>query len=447
MAQLQQLVRSANERNVRIYPVHATGLAAPGENAHVDIDNALVYMASESGGRYVQRTNRLQTGFALAAEDMACSYRVAFRVRPRFSGRAKAITVRVTGADRLFRVRHRRTLDDPTREQIRTQAIRGALLSPSSARSFPVSVTAAPLFHHRGGARVRVEAGVSFRDLLPLPNPERGAGVRTVRVEFGGEIVPVMPQAEGVPRESDWADVDLGRESVGFGRQADLILLPPRPGRLLPDSVAAVEEFDAPPGSYRAVVVVSDPATGSVAAGTADFRVGEVPDRLGPIGLAAEDPRMVPVDSGVIPGAATDPAVGKQGRITPASPAIPARARMVLSPDAVVGVPAYLFYGVCLEMSGAPPPPTEESRIALVRERLTRVLECDPPATLPAWPSVISARGSGGPCFLVLESLSASLGAPSRCRYRVSLGDAGGAAETRSREFTLFTASLFGPAR
>ena len=448
MMHLDRLVRSANERNVRIYPVHATGLVAPGENAHVDIDGALTHLASETGGRCVQRTNLLQTGFALAGEDLACSYRVAFRVRPRFSGRSKTITVRVTDEERVFRIRHRRTLDDPTREQIHTEAIRGALLSPSSARSFPVSVTATALLHHRGGARIRIEARVALRDLLSLPDPDRGAGTRMVRVEFGGEIVPVMPEAEAGPREGDWADVDLGRESAGFGRQAELALPPPRPGHILPDSVAVVEEFDVPPGSYRAVVVASDLATGSVAAGTADFRVEDVPARLGPIGLAAEDPRVVPVNSGVSPGAAAAPPEGKQGRIRPVPAAIPPQARVTDSPDPMIGAPAYLYYGVCPETPGAPPaPPTGESWIALVREQLTRVLECDPPLALAAPPSVISAGGSGGTCFLVLESLPASSEAPSRCRYQVSLGGPGGATETRSREFTLSAASFPVPDR
>ena len=55
---LQDLATAANERNVRIYPVHASGMSA---GRVPDSNDALFMLASETGGQYIHGTNRITT--------------------------------------------------------------------------------------------------------------------------------------------------------------------------------------------------------------------------------------------------------------------------------------------------------------------------------------------------------------------------------------------------
>ncbi len=414
---LQTIVRAANDQGLRVYPVRLGG----GERA----DNALTMLATETGGQYLEGTNRAASIFERLARDLSCFYRVGFRIRPEVVGRDAPLEIRIRGDGGPYRVRARRTFGLPTGAERTEEQVRSALLRPSFARAFPVSLTAAPIFGHARGARVRIEVEVPLAELLGLPSPDQGSESRRVIVEIGGEVVPLRAGASAGPRSPDadlWAEVDTGRKAWSFGRRSEITIPPPTHGRTPPRRVVQVEEIDAPPGRYRVAAVVHDQQAGTVAAAVTDLEIGGTPPLLGDVRLFTDDPEAVIPRSGAGEEGGTAPRAPGPREVTAASPLLPSSLLAVQDGPLPRGAPARLVYGVC--------------RADLGGSRLERRLACGSASStgrLP--PPAIVRTAKSSPCVVVVDTLPEERLAPGPCRFEVAVQGREGGRESRSLAF------------
>ena len=418
MHEVQQLAQAANERDVRVYPVAAGGLGA-------GVDNAMTMLATETGGRWVENTNDLGVAFKRVAEDSSCFYRVGFRTRSRFRGKADTVVVKIAG-DGKYRVRHRRTVYDGTHEERNTDRIQAAMLHPRGATELPVLVSATSLLHHGAGARVRVQIGLPLDELLALRSTDPDRKGSNAWLQIGGSVIPVESQEEdglgGV-----WSKVDRRRESFHFSQSAALQL--PESAEGSRRLVLLTRELDVPPGRYRIVAVVQDQLVGTVGAGVAFLEIPKLPPAMTDIQLAVRSGNaLLPTEKGDRRDRAEKG--GKDSRITAAKATLPAN--LVPRDDAVLrkGEPAELVFGLCIpadETSGGG---------SFATWRLHRSLSCDGGRT----PAVLSARRVPAPgledrCVVVVEPLAAGSLAPGHCRFEVTLEAPGGRYESRSLSF------------
>jgi len=435
---MRKLARAANERNVRIYPVYAGGLKPYVGTGRVD--DSLTMLASETGGRWVEKTNDLSLAFDHVAEDASCSYRIGFTVRPEFSGRSERIAVEVSGG-RRYRLRYRRTLDDPTREEREADRLRAALLDPVSSDAFPVTVTAAPLVQRGDGARVRIQVTVALASLLDLPAGEPGTEARQVRVQIGGTVVPLRPREPGVeelPAGWVWENVAEERSPWSFADGA-VLMLPAEDAAEAeaPGRVVLAREIDVPPGDYRLVTAVQDRLAGEISARVTDFRVEESAPALGEIHLAVEDPRGVFLD-GVEEGDESEPSGGpKKKKIVPAVRPLLAEVLMPQTAGLAPHRTVRLFYPLCTPESGArSEEPPEADLDPFAGWELTRTLTCRDgalPVELVGSPVRLTGAGSG--CVLMVDSIPGGALPPGRCRFEVGLTLPDGASAVRALEF------------
>ena len=420
---LREVATAANERNVRLYPVRA--------GAEKRADDAFTMLATETGGQYVEGSNRLDVAFDRVKEDASCFYRIGFRTRPRYSGRTETILVRILGKDRIYRARYRRSLDDPTREERVEDIVRASYLDPDSAHGFPISVTATELSRHGDGSRVRVEASLPLKGLLALPAPVSAPSKRQVSVDIGGQVVPLRARDtldRGSPRHRVWADVEVDRQPFVFGRRAMLTVPTSALGGDARVRVVRTEDFDAPPGLYRVVVVAYDQHAGAAAAALTDFEVSGTPRPLGEIGAAAEDPEAI-----VIQGEGTQqkehPHVHRRskGELAAAPPLLPPRALVIKNQTIGPGRPVHFFYTLC-DGRGS-------SGTIFERWRLNRTISCGS-AGVP-WslaPGPIPPPNQGDRCAFLVDTVAADSFDPGACHFEVVLERPGGIRDLRALE-------------
>jgi hypothetical protein len=425
---LQDLATAANERNVRIYPVHAEGLVAGRRSGK---DDALQMLASETGGQYVFNTNRLTDVIDRAATDASCFYRVGFRVRPEFSGRTQRITVEITAAGN-YRVRHRRTLHDPTREERDRDRIRAALLDPPSSRAIPVAASAYDLYEAIAGARVRLEIHVSLEDLLDLPAGETGTESRQVRLQVGGTVVPqISPdEREDALGSTTWSYADLKRESWSFARQSVLQLPADRSERTTTHLLAS-QEVHAPPGDYRLVAVVLDELAQVVGTGIVDFSIESQTSGLSKLRLASASPETIALHEERQPEAREK---RKKRSVTPLPPALPDGVRVVesMAPEA----DGFLVYSMCDPVAASGKKESSDGP-RFGGWQIERFLQCagDPePVVLTATPMRSLAEGED--CIVLMELLPAPLPA-GPCRATMQLTRPGSKPEARELAFSV----------
>ena len=421
---LKQLSHAANERHVRIYPVAAGGGTA---------DNAFTFLASETGGLVTEGTNRLLDAFTHIGEDASCFYRTGFHVIPRETGTSQRITVKIQGNSKNYRVRHRRTLDDPTAEQQAVDTVRAAFLDPHQARSFPVSIAAYPLVPGLEGGRIRLEMAVDLKHLLGLPGADNNG---RISVEVGAMVFPLLPGEPDYETDEGgaWVGVDTGWEPWQFARKAVLIL-PPGSGGDMAHTLVAVQEIQAPPGPLRIVAVVQDLQAGTLGAGMGDFRVPEERPVLGQLRLAAEEPGSVML------GWQQEAAEGKSSkRIVPLDALLPERALLQEEKSLRREAPAFLVYSLCDPSVSIDVPETEtqaDTAAAFEGWTLSSILDCGAghPGAMPTSPAIPRVEG-GDSCTLIVESVpSWALSVPGDCRYQVTLERPVGKQEARDLSF------------
>ncbi len=418
---LRQLSHAANERNVRIYPVAAGGGVA---------DSAFTFLASETGGRVTERTNRMLDAFTRIGKDASCFYLVGFQVVPRDTGTSQRISVRIRGEAKNYRVRHRRTLDDPTAEQQAVDAVSAAFLNPRQVRSFPVSAAAYPLAPGFEGGRIRLEVAVQLKDLLALPGPD---GKSWFSVELGAMVFSLLPGASD--QETDeggaWVGVDEGWEPWRFARKAVLIQ-PSGSGGGVPEALVAVQEIRAPPGPLRIVAVVRDLHAGTLGAGMENFHVPKERPVLCALKLAAEDVRSVMLgwqqEVGEVKG---------RKRIVSLEALLPERALLREEKSLRREASAFVVYSLCDPGARIDAPQAATQAVAPVAFKgwtLTGTLDCGAGAkpTSPVIPHV----AAGDSCALVVEPIpSWELSAQGNCRYQVTLDRPGSEREVRDLSF------------
>jgi|GEM_PF-3388376 len=434
------LAAQANERNVRIYAVQASGLG-PGN----EIEEPLVVLSEETGGRSVHGTNDLGVVFVRMEEDFSCFYRVGFRLPSTHSGNLKTILVRIGEYDRGYRVRYRRSVEDPTRQKQELDRLSAAFLAPESARAFPVEIGLTRLFDSARGSRVRIDVAVPTDGLLALPSGDPNR--LQMSVQFGGQIVPQRAgfTPAGSSEKNAWADVDPKRDTFTFNRQAEIHLPQSRTTSHRPTRIVYAIEIDVPPGDYRVVVAVQDDRSGSVAAQLADFHAEEAWSPLGAIGMANEDSATV-IILAPDPAMKDRPPSGKgKSEILQAEHSLPPKLLPLLSDSAVEvqGKPSF-YYALC-----APQAAVEKLGHDSVAEQeplagwtIRRSVACggESEIDLPSRPVPDISPDTG--CALLVDALPAGSLKAGSCRFEVRLERPGAETLARVVDFLAAEANL-----
>lgn len=404
---VRRLASAANESNVRIYPVDAGGLE--GEK-----DDSMFQLASETGGRFYRGSNDVTPTLGWIAADEDCFYRMGFRVEPRFSGSVDRIGIEIDSPreTRKYRLRYRRTLSDPTREEREVDRIRAALIDPSTAEDVPVLVQAAALLSGEERGRARLQIRVPFEMLLGIPAGEPGAGLRQVSVHLAGSVVRLLDEPSGTPRSgSVLAQADTRRPPWSFNREV-LLQLPE--GAAAGRELLLAREIDVPPGRYRIIAVVEDRLAGELGAAAADVVVPEPRDGLGEPVLLTTNPRFFALEP--IPEEATadgdDPgAVGMA-----AEPSLPADWALDDGSGLVPSSVGRVVYEVCGE-GGTP----------------ERALVCGGRRFPTPMPSQVLGTGGIAPgCELRSDLLPVERAGPGACTYEITAELPDGRREVRS---------------
>jgi len=417
---LHALATAANERNIRIYPVHASGLQV---GAGIGVNDALSMLASETGGRYIHGTNRIATVIERAGEDATCFYRVGFRVRPRFSGGTARIAVRIEG--NRYRVRHRRTLHDPTRSERDRDQLRAAFLDPDAAASFPVNPVVSMLHGDADSARVRFQVSVARSDLLDLAAGATGSEARQLRVQAGGTVLPLVSDLTKdvhPTRGQAWSDVDHKRKVWSFARQS--VLRISHDDRQLRD-LMLVQEVELPVGDYRLVAVVQDQLARTISAGKIDFTVEPTTDPIGRIRLAYIEATTLPIEE------PRDDRLerrhGKRnGEPVPLPSSLPAGSVLARDSTFPAGREAWLVYSLC-------DPSGNKGEPQFAGWAIDRVLVCNnqpsPAVTVP-----IPDPEAGDSCIVLVDPLSSSMPAGA-CETQVTVHRPGSPPATSTLSF------------
>jgi len=430
---LEEVAKAANERNVRIYAVQPAGLKT-GLPHGLDIEGAMTMLATETGGGYVQGTNRIGQAFDRVGQDLDCYYRLGFRMSPRHTGSTERVTVRI-GEDPLrYRLHYRRTLVDPTRLQEEQDAIQAAYLAPGAAHGFPLSAAARRLYDCAQGTRFRIEISVPLEGIFLRPNPPSGS-VATLR--FGGQILSLRAGTSHAPasRANPWFDVDSQRPGWSFNRSADIRLPPAKRGGRDVIRVLYTTEMDVPAGDYRMVAVAEDPVTRSVSAALVDLTARNSTEVLGEPLVALRDPRTVFVDGSSAGSASAASTASNKDDIKGARSLVPAKLSLSDEP-AFTGGPGELLYPVCLPAPVEPDSQTGASRPPAAGWRLlSRVVCGETSRTLPPLP-LEGLDGKAG-CSLVARDVPQEIWVPGPCRVETSMEGEGAPQEIRLLEVTV----------
>ncbi len=426
MSYLRQIARGANRRNVRIY-----GVAAGGGR----VSDAITFLSTENGGRYVENTNDLGMVLHRAREDAACFFRLGFRTRPSYDGSTKKIIVRVEGGSR-YRLRHTRSLEDPTLEQMDRDMLLAAFLDPPAADAFPLSVEVVPLFDHAHGTRMRVQIQVPVSGILSLPVMVDGESLRQMRVQAGISVITLTESDAAVGVQELGFDVDEDTKLLEFSRQSVLTFPASATASKESRHLAFAEEMDAPPGAYRLVLVVQDRLARTVAAAVTEFQVPDERRALGAVRLLLEDPLAVAMKRENPPQARH----GKPGRLVGAALSLPdgARVRSAVSLDRSKAVS--LLYGMC--DTRLPAGKTEEAWKPFQGWQINRSLECDGGGEpIPLEGGRLPAAGWEDRCILLVNPIPAGSLPPGSCKFEVTLERPGVATEVQGLALEVATAS------
>ncbi len=293
-ADLLQLTREANAAGVSVYTIHAGGLEDTALNlandsratnvtlevpkfgipqlvpsmgdlsetqdaARAGLASALALqttLATETGGRALQRTNDLGAILNTARQDLSCYYLIGYRHQGRGDGRRHDIVLTLKprpdgGSTRGLALRYRPYFTDSSAEDRRLRLLRSALAAPEMFSSIPVMAEAFDLAPEGGGRRVLIKISVPIETLSLLPDGKGGLQ-GGVRVE--GEVIsrddaqePACAFKQEIPLEIP----EAARTSSGRAAPRGLVF---ETGCLLK------------PGTYAMTVVALDPATQAIGA-------------------------------------------------------------------------------------------------------------------------------------------------------------------------------------
>ncbi len=431
-APMQGLAREASDKNVRIYAVQAGGLDR-------DVEDPMTFLSTETGGAHIEWTNRLAGTFDRVREDLDCFYRIGFRLPARQSGQTERIWVRIPQDESKYRLRYRRTLDDPSREQRDEASIRAAYLRPSAAKGFPLGMEVTRLKHEEHGARFRVQILIPLDGLTALPGNDPAH--REVRLELGGLVVPLIKTADvsGQMEDADvWSDVAVSRKSLKFSRQATLQVPSPRAGAT-PRRKAGLytREFLAPPGRYRLVFVANDMNGHTVSAAVAEFESASPASPLAGATLGFEGTDLVPLPAEVVSDKTGKEKAWNGKNLEDAIPEIGAGLLLAARPGIGTERSLWAVYEVCRrDVQAIAPSKRVAGTSSSTAWRLDRMLDCmGKSLELPALP--LSPPSGEAPCIVVHEKVPSSELPQGSCRLSVVLSQDGRLEPTRELEFTV----------
>ncbi len=432
VAPMQDLAREASDKNVRIYAVQAGGLDR-------DVEDPMTFLSTETGGAHIEWTNRLAGAFDRVREDLDCFYRIGFRLPARQSGQTERIWVRIPQDESKYRLRYRRTLDDPSREQRDEASIRAAYLRPSAAKGFPLGMEVTRLKHEEHGARFRVQILIPLDGLTALPGNDPAH--REVRMEVGGLVVPLIKTADvsGQMEDADvWSDVAVSRKSLKFSRQATLQVPSPRAGAT-PRRKAGLytREFLAPPGRYRLVFVANDMNGHTVSAAVAEFESASPASPLAGATLGFEGTDLVPLPAEVVSDKTGKEKAWNGKNLEDAIPEIGAGLLLAARPGIGTERSLWAVYEVCRrDVQAIAPSKRVAGTSSSTAWRLDRMLDCmGKSLELPALP--LSPPSGEAPCIVVHEKVPSSELPQGSCRLSVVLSQDGRLEPTRELEFTV----------
>ena len=432
MAPMQALAREASDKNVRIYAVQAGGLDK-------ETTDPLTFLSTETGGAHIEWTNRLSKVFDRARADLECFYRIGFRLPARQSGQTERIWIRIPEEESKYRLRYRRTLDDPSREQKDEDAIRAAYLRPSAAKGFPLGMEVTRLNHEERGTRFRVQTLIPLDGLTALPGADPAH--REVRLEVGWLVVPLTKTADvsGLMEDAEvWSDVDISRKSLKFARAATLQMPTARPGTPRGRKAGLyTREFLAPPGRYRLVLVANDTNGHTVTAAVAEFESASPATSLAGATLGFEGHDVIPLAAEDAKKDGGKEKVWNGKELEDATPEIGAGLLLAVRPGIGAERSLWAVYEVCR-------PGGEQSRAAKHGGsaagsqgwRLDRMLDCmGQSLELPAL--AVTPPAGAAPCAVVPEKIPSSGLPEGACRLSVVLSQDGHVAPARELEFTV----------
>ena len=261
----QRLVADAHRAGVVFYTIHPGGLLAERSLAATGDENALGYLASQTGGRFLFDRNFLENDLTEIAEDQSGYYLIGYRPpEGTFNGKRHKIEVRVRG--RGLTVRSRRELlgEEATGAALKAttppeprRQLAQALLSPFESGGVPLRLTAIHMVDASGRALVRCLLHIDARAVERVSDGEAG-----LRAEL--DVL-----AAGVDADGRLSAVNENRFRMQFqpGQIAEL----ERSGFLY-----GVEYPVAKPGPYQIRVAVRDVAGGRIGSASQFL---DIPDR------------------------------------------------------------------------------------------------------------------------------------------------------------------------
>jgi VWFA-related protein len=217
-------------------------------------NNALVYLAQSTGGRFFHNSNDLDQGFKELAVLPEITYVLGFAPDPVPDGKYHKLSVKLTAANR-YSVQARPGYYAPKEAPATSnpeRRIDREVLATTALHELPAKLSA------RAGALDNGKTGVVTAvslDLKQLRFAER-SGARTQRITF----IAALLDERGV--------FVTGRESV-----IDMEFKESTYARLLEQGVNAVVQIEAPPGIYRLRGVVEEAGEGRVSTFTQSIEI------------------------------------------------------------------------------------------------------------------------------------------------------------------------------
>ena len=229
-------------------------LQSLGSSPKEEGNNALVYLAQSTGGRFFHNSNDLNQGFKELAVLPEITYVLGFAPDPIPDGKYHRLSVKLTAANR-YSVQARPGYFAPKEEPAMAtpeRRIDREVLSVDALRELPAKASAR--VGNLDNGKTGVLAAVSL-DIKQLRFAER-SGTRTQQITF---ILALLDE-RGV--------FVTGRESV-----IDMELKQSTYARLLEQGVNAVVQIEAPPGTYRLRGVVEEAGEGRVSTFTQSIEI------------------------------------------------------------------------------------------------------------------------------------------------------------------------------
>jgi len=254
--------------------------------------------------------------------------------------------------------------------------------------------------------------------------------LRQMRVQAGGSVMTLTQPDRTLGEEEIGADVEQNTKFLEFSRQSVLTFPVSDATGAESRHLTFAEELDAPPGTYRLVLVVQDRLARTVAAAVTEFQVSEQGQALGAVLVMQKDPLAMAMLQ-------EDPRPvrhGKPNRLAAAALSLPDGTRVQSTASWDRSLAGSLLYGLC--DTHLPVGKTEEAWEPFQGWQLKRSLECaggGEPVSLEG--GRLPAAGWEDQCILVVNPILSNSLPPGTCNFEVTLERPGVATKIQSLAF------------